>query len=232
MQLRNGKNIYFPIYAFEQKDLILIFDVETTGLLPKIYKNQASPPAIEEFPYVIQLSYVIFHNVTKQIVKTFNRFIKVNVEISEKITEITGITKEICENAGIPIQDALIELYSDIHHCGHLVAHNYNFDKTVLQTEFYRNGPEIESSCPNYKYIFHADYLLQNNIQAKCTMMMGISICKIPFPNNPTSKSYKYPNLAELHNHLFGIVPNGLHNSYVDVIACLSCYLSITSHDQ
>jgi hypothetical protein len=28
----------------------------------------------------------------------------------------------------------------------------------------------------------------------------------------------------ELHKHLFGDVPKGLHNSMVDVLVCLRCY--------
>ena len=35
---------------------ILIFDVETTGLLPKIINMEN----ISEYPYIIQLSYILF----------------------------------------------------------------------------------------------------------------------------------------------------------------------------
>jgi len=32
----------------------------------------------------------------------------------------------------------------------------------------------------------------------------------------------------ELYKHLFGIIPDGLHNSMIDVLACLRCYGKMT----
>ena len=61
-------------------------------------------------------------------------------------------------------------------------------------------------------------------------MKQGTSLCNIELPSTtdgkPTKK--KWPKLNELHNTLF---PNeevkGLHNSMVDVLACLRCYLKM-----
>jgi hypothetical protein len=55
-------------------------------------------------------------------------------------------------------------------------------------------------------------------------------ICKIErtFPSG--DKYFKYPTLSELYNHLFGNIPENAHNSLVDIILCLRCYMTITNH--
>ena len=40
----------------------------------------------------------------------------------------------------------------------------------------------------------------------------------------PIGVIIKYPKLMELHKHLFNTIPDGLHNSMVDVLVCLRCY--------
>jgi DNA polymerase III epsilon subunit-like protein len=58
-------------------------------------------------------------------------------------------------------------------------------------------------------------------------MGTGTGICKIQNPRFPNSKLYKWPKLSELHAHLFGYVPDNLHDASVDVEACLKCYLEM-----
>jgi hypothetical protein len=60
-------------------------------------------------------------------------------------------------------------------------------------------------------------------------MRNGTELCNILIPSkreggNPTRK---WPRLNELHQKLFDEVPIGLHNSMVDVEACLKCYLKM-----
>jgi hypothetical protein len=43
-------------------------------------------------------------------------------------------------------------------------------------------------------------------------------------------KTYnKWPRLSELHKHLFHEEATGLHNSMMDVLVCLKCYLKMTT---
>jgi hypothetical protein len=47
-------------------------------------------------------------------------------------------------------------------------------------------------------------------------------------PNIPVkvpAKYKKWPTLLEFHQHLFNSVPENLHNSIVDVLVCLRCFL-------
>jgi hypothetical protein len=34
----------------------------------------------------------------------------------------------------------------------------------------------------------------------------------------------KFPKLSELHDHQFGTVPFGLHNSLIDILVCFRCF--------
>lgn len=189
---------------------ILVFDTETTGII----KKSAS---LEENPYILQFSYCVYDLKRQMIEKIFNSYIRVDpsVVISKEITNINGCTRELCD-AGMPIQDALISFYTDLSSCNILVAHNITFDMEMIQLEFRRHGPELATICPDY-----ANCLSKNNV---CTMRTSTNICRLP---GRTGKSYKWPTLLELHVHLFQTKPENLHNSMVDILVCLRCYLKI-----
>jgi len=61
-------------------------------------------------------------------------------------------------------------------------------------------------------------------VERYCTMKNGTDICAIKVDGRV---SKKWPRLSELHQKLFDEVPIGLHNSLVDVMACLKCYLKM-----
>ena len=85
----------------------LVFDVETTGLLPKQSQNQRI--SISDYPYIIQLSFVIYDLEQRKIIKTYDSYIKIpeTVIISQYVSNLTGITNEICNSKGVPITDAI-----------------------------------------------------------------------------------------------------------------------------
>jgi hypothetical protein len=60
-----------------------------------------------------------------------------------------------------------------------------------------------------------------------CTMKNSIDLCNIKKTNVRGNEYKKFPKLVELYEKIFGCQPSGLHNSLVDVYACLRCYLSI-----
>ena len=245
MQLRNNKQI---MYAGQ--GLTMVFDVETTGLLPPKIKKGENPPSLTQYPYITQLSYVIYDKYTDTILKSVNHYIKLpdNIEIPEIVTKITGITKEICIEKGISIIDALIEFYHDIHNCDIIVAHNYAFDYQIIQAEMKRNYTFIYKKCKNVLELFTQEYLETKKKQYYCTMQMSIYLCKLPFKTKTTTTTkinagininprpyqvkkvtYKFPKLSELHHHLFGFIPENLHDAQVDVETCLRCYKMLTS---
>ena len=225
---------------------IMVFDTETTGLFPKIDPNKVNK--ISDFPYILQLSYVIYDKITDTILKSVNHYICLpeHVQIPEIVTKITGITKEICETKGISIIDALTEFYRDMNNCDIIVAHNYAFDYQIIQAEMKRNYDFLyKQNCKKALELFTLEYLETKNKRYYCTMQMSIYICKLPFKQRTTTTTkinninprpyqvkkvtYKFPKLSELHNHLFGFVPENLHDAQVDVETCLRCYKQLVS---
>ena len=76
---------------------ILVFDVETSGLLPKDVKMTTH--TINEYPHILQFSYLLYDIKKNKIIKKSDNYIDVDstVHISPKITELTGITREKCK---------------------------------------------------------------------------------------------------------------------------------------
>lgn len=196
---------------------ILVFDVETTGLLPKQINNLA------ECPHILQLSYIVYDGA--KIVKKYNSYIRVSeqITITPDITNLTGITREKC-NDGVPILEALWTMYQDYVLCGCVVAHNISFDAKMITIELDRNRAPAE-----LRKLMNIGFEKAMNIRRYCTMMNSIELCAIKAmrlnSKGEPCEYHKWPRLSELHEHLYGFVPDGLHDAMVDVEACLKCYI-------
>ena len=230
------------VLKYPRRKRIMVFDVETTGLLPKKDPVTKAMPQLADFPHILQLSFVIYNTQFKAVERTFNQYIRVadSVEISPKIVELTGITRELCNSPqSITIEEALFEFYHEYCKCDRIVAHNIDFDRTMIKTEMARWGPRIADRCPYYSCIFDETFNKINTIDTFCTMRVGKKICNIVIqPANKLDPKtglftivpkpfVKYPRLSELHQHFFDTVPDGLHNSLVDTMACLHCFLQL-----
>ncbi len=204
---------------------VLAFDVETTGLLPKAGAD------LEDYPYIIQFSFAVYNVKTRIIEYTANYYINVECEIKPIITEITGITKEMCTQRGVALNRVLEEFYGYYNTCGIIIAHNLKFDSTVLQKEIERHAHESSVINAMKNTMFDQAYNLDRRKSTFCTMMYGINICNImkerprKNPDLPPTYFKKFPTLLEFHRHLFGTEPANLHNSMVDVLVCLRCFL-------
>jgi len=202
---------------------VLIFDTETTGL-PLSFTTPTTD--VNNWPHIIQISGILFDAKAQKIIKCMNLLIKPphDVIISDESTKIHGITKEQTDKGGITIQIALYLLNHIAKDADMIIGHNLSFDIKMVEAEYNRNKSFIQSI---------------SNILIKphtCTMRLLTQVCKIPYKQknvkvkvNVSSKStvanYKWPTLSETHNHFFGTIPNGMHNSLVDTLACLRCYI-------
>jgi len=208
---------------------VLIFDVETTGLIPKA--TQAHVPSLTEYPYILQLSFVIYNTFTNIIEDRINCYIKPNpmVIIDQKITELTGITREICDKKGVDITYALDQLYHAYYKCGWVVCHNYDFDTKLVKVEIQRNREELMKQGSPSINMFNDIFELLHNIKRYCTMKHGTKMCNILVERGEGKKpTVKWPRLSELYTHLFTVEPpKNLHNSMVDVLVCMRCYLKM-----
>jgi DNA polymerase III epsilon subunit-like protein len=238
-------NMNSSVQAPIRKRFQLVFDVETTGLLPK--PNRCL--SISDYPYITQVSFVIYDLVDCKIVQTFDSYIDIesHVVISDEVSALTGITRELCREKGRPIVNVLLDLYDAYHTCDGIVGHNLDFDVKMILIEMERHLEEILDRNKQCCHLFQPLYEELRGLERYCTLRKGTSLCNIVIEpaaaavseqtheqtsdEEKTSKyapRKKWPRLAELYVALFGgEVPEGLHNALVDVKACLRCYLKM-----
>jgi hypothetical protein len=123
-----------------------------------------------------------------------------------------------------------------------------DFDEKMVLIELERNRAQISKRAPQCLRLFSTIFEEINHIERFCTMRRGTALCNIPMflpeidissasasasasaLKKPPSKAKKFPKLSELFKTLFGEaepVPENLHNSMVDVLVCLRCYLKM-----
>lgn len=213
----------------ESENLVLVFDTETSGLWPRntdITQKNAS------YPYIVQLSFIIFDFKENTVVKSYNTYIKdlKNVDFNGDAFRVTGITKEQCDN-GVSIVEAINEFHKYYLQVKHVVAHNLNFDKKMIQLEVIRNFEAMNMKSINDPWILFNDTFNDLwGIQQHCTMEKGKHICNIMIKGK-YGDFKKNPKLIELYQKLFNETPTNLHDSIVDCMVCLKCYAKV-NHDK
>ena len=190
---------------------IFVFDTETTGLPTE--KN-ASILSTHKWPHIVQLSYILYDTESKMVVDYSDNIIKLpsGIVVSKESEAIHRISDEMCKTKGIDIKQGLKEFNNAMLESDLVIGHNISFDKRMIMVE-----------CIRYKL----EQNFTRNSRKKpefCTMKNSINICKIVKVSRSGDEYFKYPKLMELHKHLFDSVPDNLHNSMVDVLACLRCY--------
>lgn len=198
---------------------VLVFDTETTGLPQRNkYGKKASINETTYWPHIIQLSYILYDTEKHKIVIDHDHIVKIPdyCTLTEKSIEMHGITRERSLREGISIKDAL-ELFSIcVEAADMIIAHNISFDRQIVIVESIRHrmkGP----------------FYFKDKSQFFCTMKNTVELCQIKTKSSTTGETYlKFPRLSELHYHMFGEEPQNTHNSFVDILICLRCYIMLT----
>jgi len=180
--------------------LALIFDVETTGL-PK--KRKADIFEFSNWPDIVQISWLVFNVTNGKIISINDHIIKLQKgkKIPESAINIHGITNEIMREKGENIIDILNLFNKDLMESQIIVAHNIEFDETIISVESLRwLDYNIFENYNNMKY---------------CTMKRSRKIKR------------KWMKLVDLHEYLFKTVPQNLHNSLIDVFVCFRCFCKL-----
>jgi DNA polymerase III epsilon subunit-like protein len=205
---------------------VLIFDTETTGL-PK--SKIISEDTLEKWPHIVQFSFIIFNTDTNAFTLTRDFVIKMDasVVISSESIGLHGITNEISKEKGVDIQVALYEFFYHLRNVDLLVGHNVSFDINMIYIELLRiiylkQYPEEHISA--YKSDLH---FLTNFKNICCTMQESIDLCAIKLKDKFGREYNKFPKLVELHKQLFQTTPNGLHNSLIDILITLRCFMQL-----
>lgn len=191
---------------------LLFFDTETTGFaLPK---RPADDP---KQPHTVQLAAQL---VTPAgiIMGGFSTIIALpeGVEVPEKPASIHGISTETANTYGTTKARALQMFEHLLKRADKVVAHNKDFDLTMLRVEAARVRPQF--SFDGKKQI--------------CTMEAAKPIMNLP----PTPKMRaagfsgpKAPRLEECIKHFFGEELIGAHDAMIDVEACRRVYFHLKS---
>ena len=202
---------------------ILVFDTETSGLLPK--GTFLTKDKLDLFPHMVQFSWIVFDTQENKIVKIQDYIIKLptSFQLSEESIKIHGITNEISQTKGVDVSLAMDAFIKDFNSAKMVVAHNLEFDLKILRADIMRILTKTHDEKLISKYNNFISEL-KRTTKLYCTMQESIDLCNIKITNVNGKEYTKFPKLAELHDKLFQTTPNNLHNSLNDVLVCLRCF--------
>ncbi len=197
------------MYSNSAKNRVLVFDVETTGLLPRFDRSP------ENCPYVTQLSYIVWDMKLQTAIEMYDAYINIpqEVEIVPFITHLTGVTRKLLDSQGVPMEDVLRRFCRAYVDSDIVIAHNLEFDKSMVLVEMERNGIDIPL------------FTNQLPVATYCTMRATNTYCDLWRTTPNGARLRKWPKLVELHEKLFHEIPDNLHNSMMDTAVALRCYL-------
>jgi len=178
--------------------MILCFDTETTGLVQ--HKLPAEHPSQ---PHLVQYAGILANDAGR-VFGALSAIVKPPVDIPEQASSVHGITDDLADKLGKPLDDILGWHESAWRGADLIVCHNYGFDSRVMDAAIHRSG---------------APGLLDR--EAYCTMEESTGLLKLP-----GKYGYKWPKLEELHKFLFGEMFSGAHDALEDVRPLCAATLS------
>jgi len=186
-----SKNAY-PILCPmpERARYACVFDVETTGLIPKVDPITKSLPTLDYFPNIIQFSWVVYDLATNMIDQKRNYYIRLppNKLVTNEITFLTGITQDMC-NGGVELVPVLAEFCNTMSKCDFVIAHNLQFDATMIMAEITRNHSSVLklTNLPTLD-VFSQDFIKTRKIHLYCTMVASKDVCNLWTEYTPRPK--------------------------------------------
>lgn len=185
----------------------LFFDVETTGLPPR----KADPRMFEQYDScrVVSIAWVLRDERTVY----SQRYSVTDPGIAGETIGaefVHGISREVIDKYGKKMEDVLVEFMADVQKCDKIIAHNLEFDRSVVAAELFRmRRPEEAARLVNYEHL--------------CTMKSTTNLVRI----KTSYGSFKWPKLEELYAFLFGNVFENAHHAMCDVDALVGCYYKL-----
>jgi len=190
---------------------ILFFDAETTGFLDRYNRLSYQPHLVQLGALLVDHDQNVFDEMT-EIVKPDGW------EIPENAANIHGITTDMADTYGKPLNDVLgkfmtLSLRADI-----IVSYNYEFDGNVIKIEMIRTyGADSADKWRSEKSVSY------------CPMRLMTNLCKIPFVGNPNK--YRYPNMMESYEFLFHKKYDDPHTAFSDVLALKDIFFELVKRD-
>ena len=184
--------------------MLLIFDVESSGLF-----DFKAPPDASHQPRLVEMAAALYYEMEPQIIaQQISLVVKPEgFEIPEAASNIHGITTETALAIGLPTQVVLAAFNGLMRVCTASAAFNYQYDENVLRGEFLRLGKPHR-----FGGLIQGTQRKQERIDV---MLDAKDHCKIPGKYN----DWKWPSLAEAHQHFFGQPVDQAHEAMADVKA-------------
>lgn len=178
------------------------YDTETTGFFSK--KKPFGDPSQ---PHLVQLAGMLC-NEKGDILGSMNFVLEAfGFTIPAGAANVHGITTEMAQEFGVSAKVALTAFEALLEQADVVVAHNKEFDDTIMQIAWERHG-------------------FMNKFPAKgyCTMHNTTEICKLPGKFG----KYKWPKLIEAYQILVDPAGfEGAHDAMVDVQACKEVFYAL-----
>lgn len=186
--------------------MYLIFDTETTGL-PKRWTAPISDT--DNWPRCVQIAWQL-HDSWGNLIEHQDYLINPDgFNIPYDAERIHGISTELAQQNGIPLQEVLEKFNLALAKAKFIVGQNVGFDINIMGCEFYRTGIQSPMS--------------QMPVLDTCTEVTA-SLLKL---SGGRGGKYKLPTLTELHSYLFNIPFDEAHNATADVEATTRCFLEL-----
>ena len=187
--------------------MYLFFDTETTGL-PLKYNAPVTDTA--NWPRMVQLAWLEDDGTSSSIRGSNCIIFPVGYVIPEDVSKIHGITQARALDEGIDLRVVLSSFAAAMRRASCLVAHNIDFDISVIGAEFMRLGMRDECNA----------FLAASRV---CTMKTSTAFCGLKAKNGRP----KWPKLQELHQHLFGEEFANAHDAAADIMATAKCFYEL-----
>lgn len=189
--------------------MVLIFDTESSGKV-----DFKAPLLAPHQPRLVELAFGLYSPDAKLIQHASVIVRPEGFTIPDEAAAIHGITTKTALEIGLPLLTVLSLFNWAMKIATVHVAFNNAFDERILRREF--EGVKKESPfLPAKRYD---------------TMMAAKDYCKLP--NQYGYDDYKWPSLAEAHQHFFGCAFDGAHEAMGDVAATAKVYFEIQRLEQ
>ncbi len=197
------KSLFFSIKI---ACMYLIFDTETTGL-PKRWNAPITDT--DNWPRCVQIAWQLHDELGNCINHQDFLINPEDFNIPYDAEQIHGISTELAQNQGLPLQEVLEIFNKDLAKTKFIVGQNLSFDINIMGCEFYRTG--IASPLNNLPVL---DTCTENTAK----------LCQLP---GGRGGKFKLPTLTELHQYLFGAPFGEAHNATADVEATTRCFFEL-----
>lgn len=201
---------------------VLFVDTETTGLV----NLRTSYDDLDVWPHILQLTAVLRECIVSEeglklstTIEEYNSLVKYSGEISEDSIKVHGITKELSEEKGRPIEEVLAKFLEMYSHCDLLCAYSKTFDMKMIKAEMLRLKT---SDIPG----------INTHLRSKVWIDPMYYSTKILRLKNKRG-GIKYPTLTELYKFVVDSAGPAvrMHDSWNDVQVLMACTQGLSSQN-